>query len=222
MKTLTATLSYLLICLLATDANAASGPSISDEPAAPIRTTFDCALAKASIEKLICRDPQLKQMDMEVFRLYRLALTDERSVPPPKKISIDQQFWVDARSQCGADPDPKACAIHRYAERAHQLRQGSTIARTKDPYRLTEGPVVFRCAGLSGVVAASFFMMQPGLVYLKWANGAVTLSQVTSDSGTRYTGKDAQGSYSFWQSDDAVVFQKPGVGGMRCSAQATD
>lgn len=219
MKTLTATLSYLLTCLLAADASAASGPSISDEPAAPIRTTFDCALAKVSIEKLICRDPQLKQMDMEVFRLYRLALTDERSVPPPKKISIDQQFWVDARSQCGADPDPKACAIRRYAERAHQLRQGSTIARTKDPYRLTEGPVAFRCNGLNGAVAASFFMMQPGLVYLKWANGAVTLSQVASDSGTRYTGKDASGSYSFWQSDDAVVFQKPGAGGMRCSAE---
>lgn len=222
MKTLTALFTCLSTSLFASTAGAASGPSISDEPAGPIRTTFDCALAKVTIEKLICRDPQLKQMDMEVFRLYRLALTDERAVPPPKKIIVDQQFWVDARSQCGADPDPKACAIRRYAERAHQLRQGSTIARTKDPYRLTEGPEAFRCNGLNGAVTASFFMMQPGLVYLKWANGAVTLSQVASDSGTRYTGKDAQGNYSFWQSDDAVVFQKPGAGEMRCSAQATD
>ncbi|MGO4611630.1 lysozyme inhibitor LprI family protein, partial [Variovorax sp. 2RAF20] len=83
--------------------------------------SFDCAEAKASVEKLICRDPQLAQMDIELTRLYRLALTDEHSVPRPDKIMIDQQFWIDARNQCASTPVPKTCTVRSYAERAYQL-----------------------------------------------------------------------------------------------------
>ncbi|EJM61992.1 hypothetical protein PMI30_04922 [Pseudomonas sp. GM50] len=188
--------------------------------AAPIiQTSFDCATARASVEKLICRDPQLTQMDIELTRLYRLALTDDHSVPRPDKVMIDQQFWIDARNQCASEPAPKTCTIRSYAERAHQLRQGSVIARTKDPDRLTEGPLAFRCTGLNTLIAATFFNTQPGVVYLKWANASITLNQVQSDSGTQYTGKDYQGNYRFWQDGNAALFQKPGSGEMSCTAE---
>ncbi|MEB0225741.1 MliC family protein [Pseudomonas sp. 10S4] len=216
MKTVTALFTGLLATSLCTAislcANAASPPP-------PIKTSFDCASARASIEKLICRDPQLTQMDIELTRLYHLALTDERSVPPPDKVTIDQQFWIESRNQCGSGPEPKACAIRSYAERAHQLRQGSAIVRTKDPDRLTEGPLAFRCTGFNPLIAATFFNTQPGVVYLKWANTSITLSQVPSDSGARYTGKDNQGNYSFWQNGNEVLFQKPGSGAMSCTAE---
>ncbi|WP_213939554.1 MliC family protein [Pseudomonas sp. dw_612] len=211
------TVTALFTCLFA--ANVYAATDADAEPPAPIKTTFDCTQAKASVEKLICRDPQLKQMDIELMRLYRLALTDERAVPRPDKIVIDQQFWMNDRNQCGADPDPKACAIRSYAARAHQLRQGSAIVRTKDPDRLTEGPLAFRCSGLNALIAATFYLTQPGAVYLKWANSSITLNQVPSDSGTRYTGKDKQGSYSFWQTDNGVLFQKPGSAAMSCTAE---
>ncbi|UZE09133.1 MliC family protein [Pseudomonas sp. B21-053] len=211
------TVMALFTCLLAANVCAATPPSA--EPPTLIKTTFDCTLAKASVEKLICRDPQLKQMDMELMRLYRLALTDERAVPRPDKIVIDQRFWMDARNQCGTDPEPKTCVIRSYAERAHQLRQGSAIVRTKDPDRLTEGPLAFRCTGLNALIAATFYLTQPGAVYLKWANASITLNQVPSDSGTRYTGKDRQGDYSFWQTENGVLFQKPGSGAMSCTAE---
>jgi uncharacterized protein len=187
--------------------------------AASFKTSFDCTTARASIEKLICRDSQLAQMDIELTRLYRLALTDEHSVPRPDKVMIDQQFWIDARNQCASDREPKACTIRSYAERAHQLRQGSAIVRTKDPDRLTEGPLAFRCTGLNAPIAATFFTTQPGVVYLKWANASVTLNQVPSDSGTQYTGKDYHGSYRFRQDGDVVLFQKPGSAQMSCTAE---
>jgi uncharacterized protein len=132
---------------------------------------------------------------------------------------IDQQFWIDARNQCASDREPKACTIRSYAERAHQLRQGSAIVRTKDPDRLTEGPLAFRCTGLNAPIAATFFTTQPGVVYLKWANASVTLNQVPSDSGTQYTGKDYHGSYRFRQDGDVVLFQKPGSAQMSCTAE---
>ena len=184
-----------------------------------LATSFDCARASAAIEKLICRTPQLKQMDIELTRLYRLALTDDRSVPPPDKVEVDQRFWVAARNQCSADADPKACTIRSYAERAHQLRQGSAIVRTKDPNRLTDGPVAFRCAGLNALVSATFFNVEPRIVYLKWANSFVTLSQVPNDSASQFSGKDNRGSYSFLQTGDDALLQIPGSAPLRCTAE---
>ena len=216
MKTVTAFFTCLLaagVCL------AASSCAQAAPPLPPLNTSFDCAQARAAAEKLICRDPQLARMDVELMRLYRLALTDQRSVPPPDSVMIDQQFWIETRNQCASGPELKACTIRSYAERAHQLRQGSAIVRTKDPDRLTEGPLVFRCPGLNAPIAATFFTTQPGVVYLKWANTSITLSQVPNDSGTRYTGKDSLGNYSFWHDGDAALFQKPGSGEMSCSAE---
>lgn len=210
------TVTTLFTCLLAASVCAATSTCAN---AASFKTSFDCATARASVEKLICRDPQLAQMDIELTRLYRLALTDQRSVPRPDKVLIDQQFWIDSRNQCASTSEPKACTIRSYAERAHQLRQGSAIVRTKDPDRLTEGPLAFRCTGFNALIAATFFNTQPGVVYLKWANTSITLNQAQSDFETRYSGKNYQGNYSFRQNENGVFFQKPGSGEMSCSVE---
>lgn len=212
MKSVTA----FLTCVLGASACMATSTRVD---AANFKTSFDCASAGAFIEKLICRDSQLAQMDLELNRLYRLALTDEHSVPLPDKVMVDQQFWIEARNQCASDSDPRACAIRAYAERAHQLRQGSAIVRTKDPDRLTEGPLAFRCPGLNAVLAATFFTTRPGVVYLTWAKSSITLNQVPSDIGKRYTGKDSLGPYSLWQEDGVMLFQKPGAKETSCTAE---
>lgn len=158
-------------------------------------------------------------MDIEVIRLYRLALTDDHSIPPPDRVMIDQRSWIESRNQCASEREPKACMIRRYAERAYPLRQGSAVARTKDPDSLTEGPLAFRCTGFDGLITATFFNALPGVVYLKWANTSITLSQVPSDSGAHYAGKDSQGNYRFGRDGDLVLFQKPGVGEVSCTAE---
>ncbi|WP_212627546.1 MliC family protein [Pseudomonas sp. PP3] len=211
----------VMACFISLFAASACLVTLPCAHAASFTTSYDCNQATATVEKLICRDSQLAQMDIELMRLYRLALTDEHSVPRPDKVLIDQQFWMDARNQCASGSDPRGCTISSYAKRAHQLRQGSAIVRTKDPYRLTEGPLAFRCTGLNALVAATFFTTQPGVVYLAWANSSITLTQVPSDVGTQYIGKDAQGSYSFRQDGNAVLFQKPGSGMLNCTAEPT-
>jgi len=215
MKMATPLLASLLAVALCATSNT---PASTRKPDPVFKTSFDCAKTRESVEKLICRDAQLAQMDMELARLYLLALTDEHSVPPPDKVEIDQQFWIHARNQC-AGAQARACTLRSYAERAHQLRQGSAIARTKDPSRLTEGPVAYRCAGFNGVIAATFFNAEPGILYLKWANAAVTLEQVPSYSGTQYKGKDLRGNYSFWLNGSEASFQLPGAGEMRCTTE---
>jgi len=215
----------LLVSVLAVSAcvtpslcDAATKTKAKPKPLPTYKTSFDCAGNQASVEKLICHDAQLAQMDLELNRLYLLALTDDHSVPRPDKVEIDQRFWIVARNQCGSGPQAKACVIRSYAERAHQLRQGSAIARTKDPSRRTEGPLAFHCAGFNPPIAATFFTVEPGVVFLKWANTSITLNQVPSNSGTQYTGKDYKGNYSFWQIDNDVFLQIPGSGQMSCAA----
>lgn len=210
-----------LATFIAASAFAVTSLCASAETSAVLETSFDCATASAAVEKLVCRDPQLKRMDIELTRLYRLALTDVRSVPPPDKIEIAQRFWADARNQCAAGAEPKVCTIRSYVERAYQLRQGSAIARTKDPSRLTDGPIALHCAGLNALIAATFFNVEPRVVYLKWANTAVTLIQVPTDSTIRYSAKDNRGNYSFWQNDNEASFQMPGTGQMSCTVEPT-
>ncbi|MGO4310878.1 MliC family protein [Pseudomonas sp. KB_15] len=222
MKMVTPLLASLLavsVCMTASVCDAATKAKAKPKPLPTYRTSFDCASPQASAEKLICHDAQLAQMDLELNRLYLLALTDEHSVPRPDKVEVDQQFWIDARNQCDSGPQAKPCVIRSYAERAHQLRQGSAIARTKDPSRRTEGPVAFHCAGISPLVAATFFTVEPGVVFLKWANTSITLNQVPSNYGTQFTGKDYKGNYSFWQIGNDVFLQIPGSGKMSCAAE---
>lgn len=209
----------LWVRLITASACAATSLCANAGTSTVLATSFDCARASAAIEKLICRTPQLKQMDIELTRLYRLALTDDHSVPRPDKVEIEQRFWVDARNRCSAEAEPKACTIRSYAERAHQLRQGSVIARTKDPSRLTDGPVVFRCAGLNALIAVTYFNVEPRVVYLKWANTSATLIQVPNDSATQFNGKDYRGSYSFLQNGSDALFQIPGSGQMSCTVE---
>jgi uncharacterized protein len=215
MKMITALFASVLAASATTSVCAAK-----KSPPAPVyKTSFDCSSARATVEKLICRDSQLAQMDIELNRLYLLALTDDHSVPPPKKVETDQLFWIDARNQCAAAANPRACTLQRYAERAFQLRQGSAIARTKDPSRLSDGPVTFRCPALNSPVAATIFHVEPGLLYLKWANTSATLSQVPSGSGTLYTSQAPGANYRFWQDGNDATLQMPGSGQLACTAE---
>ncbi|MFY0727382.1 MliC family protein [Pseudomonas sp. NFX15] len=210
----------LLVSILAASACLTANVCVAaKKPVPTYKTTFDCTGNSIAVEKLICHDPQLAQMDLELNRLYLLALTDEKSVPRPDKVEVDQRFWIEARNQCGSGPQAKACVVRSYAERAHRLRQGSAIARTKDPSRRTEGPVAYHCAGFSPLVAATFFTVEPGVVFLQWASTSVALTQVPNSSGTQYTGKDFKGNYSFWQIGNDVFLQIPGSGQMSCAAE---
>lgn len=215
------TAKLMCTCLLAASTLAALDGSRAETFVPAPKTSFDCARTTAVIEKLVCRDPQLLRMEKELTRLYRLVLTDVHAVPPPDKVVGDQQFWALERNQCAAQAQPKACTIARYAERAYQLRQGSAIARTKDPDRLTDGPVVFRCVGLSVPLSANFFRAGPDVVYLKWGSSAVTLIQMPSASDQRYTGTDGLGEYSFWSSGNDALLRKPGSGQTPCTAEPT-
>lgn len=181
--------------------------------------SLDCATATELADKLICGDAQLARMDQEMHRLYQLAAADKQSVPAGDALTTAQDGWIAARNQCGADADPKSCIAWDYAERVHQLRQGSSRARTEDSKGISEGPVAYRCKGLDALIGATFVNADPSVVFLEWLDQSQALTQAPSGSGAKYTGKSGDGEYMLWIKGEEAMFQKPGGPEMNCAEE---
>jgi uncharacterized protein len=79
--------------------------------------TFDCAKAKTKIEKLICANPKLSQLDEKVSALYKKVL--EQS-PVPEDTKERQREWVkDSRNLC----KDAACLEKAYTSRIADLEK---------------------------------------------------------------------------------------------------
>jgi uncharacterized protein len=196
-----------------------AAPAAINTAAVAGKPSFDCATATEPAEKLICGDPQLARMDQEVHRLYQLAMTDKSSVPAGDALARAQDEWVTARNQCGADTDPKSCIAWDYAERAHQLRQKSSVARVEAAKGISEGPVAYRCKGMDALIGATFLNADPSVVYLEWSNDSQALMQQPSGSGAKYVGKGDNGEYSLWTKGKEALFKKPGGPEMTCAEE---
>jgi len=59
--------------------------------------SFDCQKAKTFIEKSICQNPDLSQLDDELGSLYQLALTDNKN---PAVFKKQQLGWLKQRDTC--------------------------------------------------------------------------------------------------------------------------
>ena len=82
--------------------------------------SFDCQKAASSIEKLICGNPKLSQLDSDLSDSYRKA----RGVNP--SIVEEQRSWIRGNMAC-TDAD---CLEKRYVARISQLNSMSAAAPT--------------------------------------------------------------------------------------------
>lgn len=195
-----------------------SAPAATGTTAAAAPASFSCGAPLEADEKLICGDAQLARLDREMFRLYQLAIKDPQSTPTDDALAMVQDGWITARGQCGADADPKSCVVEDYAERIHQLRQGSKAARDATG-GVSEGPVAYRCKGLDALVTATFVNTDPNLVFIEWLDRSQALTQAASGSGAKYTGKGDDGDYSLWTKGKEALFQKPGGPEVTCKEE---
>ncbi len=59
--------------------------------------SFNCQKAKTFIEKAICQNPELSDLDDELGSLYQLALTDNKN---PAVFKKQQLGWLKQRDTC--------------------------------------------------------------------------------------------------------------------------
>ena len=81
--------------------------------------SFDCAKAVTKVERLVCTDPQLSEMDSELDRSYGKAREMERLLNNKDRLREYQAAWLrDIRNRC---PDMK-CLKAVYEQRIAQLK----------------------------------------------------------------------------------------------------
>jgi uncharacterized protein len=78
--------------------------------------SFDCDKASTGAQKLICRAPSLRAVDLEVGKAFRAA---RLSAPDPDRLNLEQTSWTrDVRDRCTNE----ACLSKALAARANGLQ----------------------------------------------------------------------------------------------------
>ena len=100
----------------------ASGPAAA--------ASFRCAKAKLPDEKAICADRRLNDLDVELA--VRLEVI-KHLVPMGARGALldDQQSWLAARHQCGADHN---CLTRRYDDRLEEINGALERVYGKGPF----------------------------------------------------------------------------------------
>jgi uncharacterized protein len=79
--------------------------------------SFDCAKAKTKIDKLVCGDPKLSELDEKLSGLYKKVL---ELTPAPEDSKEQQREWVKgSRNTC----KDAACLEEAYASRISELEK---------------------------------------------------------------------------------------------------
>src|SRR6185437_14170851 len=82
--------------------------------------SFDCAKARSNVEKLVCADPELARLDLELSEAYETAL---RAGIVEKELQVE---WIRRNDECVTHSIPEQCLRDRITQRIADLR-GTSI-----------------------------------------------------------------------------------------------
>ena len=155
--------------------------------------SFDCANVKGEIDKLVCDDPELSELDELVVSYYESAsatLTGARR----DALRASQRNWLQDQSKC-IGTTTRQCLFQRYKARLLllevQYEQGSS---TK--------PLIYRCDGPEHEIDVSFFKTDPPTVSLSLGESRdepVAAVLEPSEKGEKYVTTDGM---VFWANGD--------------------
>ena len=84
--------------------------------------SFDCSKASGQVEELICSDPELAALDVELARLYR-AVSAQTTGQKLKTLRTYQRGWIKGRNDCwkAVGVGVRACVEVSYRDRIREL-----------------------------------------------------------------------------------------------------
>jgi len=85
--------------------------------------SFSCARAGTSVEKLICKDPELSELDEEMAPAYGAELAIS---PDPAYFRNEHKAWLKKRDGC----HDNSCLVQHYRERILTLTSGAATLRS--------------------------------------------------------------------------------------------
>lgn len=179
--------------------------------------SFDCSKARSSAEKLVCEDDELASLDLEVARLFELALDGKSMTSERRKLLIaTQRGWVKGRDDCWKASNLRDCVFSNYVIRIHELRQGYADARGEDDKGISKGPLALTCRNFNAGIAVTFIRINQPVAYMEWKDKSIIMRSALSGSGSRYTVKGEDGDYELWIKGDSATYKMPGRKTMEC------
>lgn len=188
-------------------------------PAQTLTPSFDCSRSDSGAEDAICRDTGLAELDLELSRLYQLALTGPNMTEDrDEELRQSQRDWIRDRRECWkASVGLETCVANAYAFRIHEIRESYADARRDDAAGISLGPVALRCDGMDALLSVVYLNGERSLVSLTWFDRGMVLPRVPSGSGSKYeTDIWDGGSSMLWTQGEEAVFNEPGGPEMRC------
>jgi uncharacterized protein len=143
------------------------------------KPAFDCSKVKdSSVEKIICSDEQLAQLDHTLAKVYAAAAKKAVNEHPPV-LKAEQRGWIKGRNECWKSSDKRQCVEESY-------RLG--IAELQAKYRLVaaNGPMTYVCDDHpQNEVVATFFQTQPPTLIAERCDQVSLMYLQQSGSGAR-------------------------------------
>jgi len=94
------------------------------DPRSPL-PSFDCSAARTAVERAICGDMALAQLDRRTAEAFTMRLRFEALSNQPRVVRSQQQAWLadrDAACVASADTALVSCLAHKYASRLTALQ----------------------------------------------------------------------------------------------------
>ena len=175
--------------------------------------SFNCGQAKTLVEKSICANPSLSQLDDSMAVTYKNALT-----LGGEKVRVGQRVWLRERDKC----KDENCIRDKYQERIAELRRFNAQPVTTDTPPLSSDlnvigsgvPRFFKImekSGLNGVEAAvlagyKMYDLEPSLFVLQEVVGLDLSAYIFYENYQNPITKDRSFVYDTW--DQSAVIRR--------------
>ena len=175
--------------------------------------TFDCDKASTSVEKVICSDTRLTNLDDQLGRQYKDVLAASSN---GGALKAEQKAWLSSRNQC-KDSD---CIMKAYDYRIRVLNAMSAPAKSGD----VTGTYRMKDRGAAGVVLVQktangrikFYVNATYRMNTGELSGEVPLT----GSAGNYVDKELDCTLSFNFVPDSLVLNQDGSCGMGLNVSA--
>jgi uncharacterized protein len=89
--------------------------------AAAANPSFNCAKASSEVEKMVCGDAELADLDRSLASLYGTLLKNTPA-GEQKRLKAEQRGWIKGRDDCWKSDDERACVANEYRARINELK----------------------------------------------------------------------------------------------------
>lgn len=93
---------------------------LSTLPVRAAQPSFDCEGARAEVEKLICGDDVLADLDQRLARDFARALA-RASADKVSELRSAQRNWRAKMLKCSQSADPRSCTLDAYTARVGEF-----------------------------------------------------------------------------------------------------